>query len=698
MTIDDSGGEERTRDWHLIEPANGIELALSAVPHQPVDRAGRFAVSVTFAGAPAGAGLDVAIIRDAVPGRYAESGGSLTLRPVPVEGNGAAQFDFIGSAVSAPDDLPAFFPVDAGRYRLVATLINHRHSIHGWSIGGPKTVVLARIVSDSFVLTGTPDLRQFAHRIRSAFETRLSEGLALYAPGVSLERYYIEHAPDFSAAQISVRYEMMPPFAGTFVAQLPAALASEEGVRLPSPEQIVFKGKIGFGNGIVSHRLARKAAIEAFGVRVAGSGGTAADAYTTGWIYRRDQQAWYFQAACRGAGDDSGARALVSVTRDGAASILEYRPFGERLSTDLFHEPDPWSEPTAIAPARPGQSSVSPGLVSGKLRLNDVVTGLAPPAAAEIEPLAGHVLDGARIIALGAYEGGIATRFTIADESQPVGSIRISADSDGPPVVLVLTGYSPILWDLRAVPRTRLRAVLVFSHHRHAVAGLEEAVPIHFASRNDSDRPGAGIHAHEGGEMLDRLAATVTAFTGRPIDAFHGGYAPETFRLDGTERPPPYAGNIDDPDWAAGYADWADGLRHPDADPIGPAGGGAMIGDPGGPGSIAIRADVPVTFAAVAPREAGIRQLLAEGAIRPATELDWICLSAALTRASPTGHLARVPVPRLHRNAYVVLRAITIPKGMHGAHAAAFLIAKGVPHPTDAGSHNVYYPLDESSR
>ena len=48
-------------------------------------------------------------------------------------------------------------------------------------------------------------------------------------------------------------------------------------------------------------------------------------------------------------------------------------------------------------------------------------------------------------------------------------------------------------------------------------------------------------------------------------------------------------------------------------------------------------------------------------------------------------------------DSFVVLRAIEIPRSMHGAHSAAFLIPEGVPMPKDPGSHNAYHLLKDGS-
>jgi hypothetical protein len=100
----------------------------------------------------------------------------------------------------------------------------------------------------------------------------------------------------------------------------------------------------------------------------------------------------------------------------------------------------------------------------------------------------------------------------------------------------------------------------------------------------------------------------------------------------------------------------------------------------------------------IAPKETGLVQLVNSGKIRPANANDIDQLSKALTAASPSGKFAPVELESSATyNMFVVLQSTTLPKGMHGAHSASFIIPAGVPMPIDPGSHNTYYRLAEGS-
>lgn len=263
--------------------------------------------------------------------------------------------------------------------------------------------------------------------------------------------------------------------------------------------------------------------------------------------------------------------------------------------------------------------------------------------------------NGARFVALGAYEGGTSTKFALGESKHDTGAIAVGADSSGPPLVLILSAYDPVVWDLRAVPADRLRAVLVYGYHDQAVAGLSSETPLRIVTRGSPDQGcGEPSYAYEGGSKLEELAATVEGATGRTIASFSGSYGPVGLHADGGSAP-----------------EASEGLRLRD-----------------------LRSAVEVRIDGVAPKEAGIQQLLSEGALREATPADRRELNAALTRASGTGHLAPVRASTSGPT-YVVTRAVTLPKGMYGGHLATFLVPRDVPKPIDPGSHNTYYYLSD---
>jgi hypothetical protein len=262
----------------------------------------------------------------------------------------------------------------------------------------------------------------------------------------------------------------------------------------------------------------------------------------------------------------------------------------------------------------------------------------------------------ARIVALGAHEGKEPVSFVAPNDPHDAGAIAVSGAKKGPPVVLVLSAYAPVVWDLRQVPKGRLEGVIAYGYSAQAVVGVPKSVPVRFsAGRRADPRCGLATYAYQGGQNLDKLAANLKQAIGRPIDKFYGEYAPLSFNVDGGALPLPDTGSIT--------------LS-------------MLVGSE--------QFDV----SAVPPRAVGVAMLLQQGAIRRATADDQAELNAALTRASPTGYLAPVSVRLNDRDTFVILKPITIPRGMYGAHSSTFLIAKGVALPDDPGSHNTYYRLD----
>jgi hypothetical protein len=263
--------------------------------------------------------------------------------------------------------------------------------------------------------------------------------------------------------------------------------------------------------------------------------------------------------------------------------------------------------------------------------------------------------DGAKIYLLGAYEGGTKTPLSLADEDNEVGTIAIGANDDGPPMIVVVSAYDPVVWDFRKVPKARLRAVVAYGYSSQAVAGVSTSTPVQFVSYNKSNPDcGTYAYAYEGGSNLDTLAEIVSQITGRKVDQFQGAYDPKGFHLEGGVAPEgQFEGLV-----AAG-----------------------------------MRSTQNVTRDDVPPGSEGLTELINLNKLRLANAADVAALSRALTKTSPTGDLAPVRPSLPGIQTYVVLAATTLPKGMYGANSATFLIPQGIPMPHDPGSHNTYYAL-----
>lgn len=90
--------------------------------------------------------------------------------------------------------------------------------------------------------------------------------------------------------------------------------------------------------------------------------------------------------------------------------------------------------------------------------------------------------------------------------------------------------------------------------------------------------------------------------------------------------------------------------------------------------------------------------MAAKGDIRPANANDLAQWNAVMTNNSYAGHLAQYNTENMYvERTYVVLKAISIPGGMYGAHSRDFIVPDGVAVPRDYGSHNSYYFMKDGT-
>lgn len=257
---------------------------------------------------------------------------------------------------------------------------------------------------------------------------------------------------------------------------------------------------------------------------------------------------------------------------------------------------------------------------------------------------------GAQIVAVGGYEGKVPTNGLATHEGHEVKGVVIAAAARGRPLLLILTAYDPVVWDLRRVPHARLRAVFVSGYHAQAVVGAGNRPLVVNTYAKPNRACGDPGFAYKGGSNLDQLDEWVRTTFGRGIDRFIGSYGLRSVAIDGAP------------------------IARPGPVPI----SGAI-----GAGAYRLGTKVDGPF--------GMQRLLAQGAIRRARPADVRQLSQLLTRKSKTGRLA--PVRPYVYDAYVVLRPIRVPTGMYGGHSVTFLIPGGIPFPQDSGSHNTYWSL-----
>jgi hypothetical protein len=250
------------------------------------------------------------------------------------------------------------------------------------------------------------------------------------------------------------------------------------------------------------------------------------------------------------------------------------------------------------------------------------------------------LIRGAKVAAAGAYEGGRSTDLVFEAESDEVGSVGLLADKSGPPLLLVVAGNDPIIWDFADFPKSRLRGVLVFGYSAQGVAHLPGTVPVRFANRDSGNSScGSGSAAWETGRGLNNLQGNVRRALGVGLSSFQGAYSPNALHVEG--------GSL----------------------------AGATIPEIK---STDVEASAPLQKTGLLAGDHGLAQLVDGGALRHATAAD----------------LQRWPVAKRAnydlKETYVVLRSTTLPRDMYGMNSRLFLIPRKVARPRDPGSHNQF--------
>jgi hypothetical protein len=148
--------------------------------------------------------------------------------------------------------------------------------------------------------------------------------------------------------------------------------------------------------------------------------------------------------------------------------------------------------------------------------------------------LSAELAKGASIFALGSYGAQTDASAEVNSDNHKIGQIDLYAAESGPPLILIVSAYDPVIWDVSGVPPNRIRAVLATGYYDQMVTGLPKSVPVRTNSYSTPDaRCGRFSHAYKGGIELDELVRTVQLIFGRNPDGFQGSYRPMSFTIDG---------------------------------------------------------------------------------------------------------------------------------------------------------------------
>ena len=139
-------------------------------------------------------------------------------------------------------------------------------------------------------------------------------------------------------------------------------------------------------------------------------------------------------------------------------------------------------------------------------------------------PMLAEVPANAEVAAIGVYQAQQASRGA-GPQPRSMGTIRVTLGSGSTPLVLVLTSYEPVRWEISNRGGRKVAAVLLSSYHASEVTGLSGVQVLRmgqqYAYKVDSNE-------------YQQLRQTVARYVGPQIRTFQGGYEGREFLVGGS--------------------------------------------------------------------------------------------------------------------------------------------------------------------
>ena len=131
---------------------------------------------------------------------------------------------------------------------------------------------------------------------------------------------------------------------------------------------------------------------------------------------------------------------------------------------------------------------------------------------------------GPEVHAVGVYEGMLPGGVARAARTHPVGSVSVEVRDTGRPIVLILSAYQPVKWNVRVAPGAKLEKVLLGGYYAQEAAGLPPGVPVE-VSTHATGSAGFFYAYRRGGESYPEFRRAVRERASLPVSTFQARYA-----------------------------------------------------------------------------------------------------------------------------------------------------------------------------
>jgi hypothetical protein len=174
------------------------------------------------------------------------------------------------------------------------------------------------------------------------------------------------------------------------------------------------------------------------------------------------------------------------------------------------------------------ENDVSPEAAAAMRKWVDDIEGKsqasAPPAARASEPSSAGLIDvppDARVLAIGIYEAADGEHSF--NGPRKAGTVQVFVMKSARPVVLVLSSYEPVNWNLQLQDGAKVSHVLLSGYHASQVFGARDA---------SIESIGTQYAYQRGSPQFETLDGLVQRFTGKRIGSFQGAYSGGSFTLN----------------------------------------------------------------------------------------------------------------------------------------------------------------------
>lgn len=267
--------------------------------------------------------------------------------------------------------------------------------------------------------------------------------------------------------------------------------------------------------------------------------------------------------------------------------------------------------------------------------------------------VAGRIPRDSKVYHVGSYGGtsGLGAAIELDNKGHDVRKIDVLVNLPDEPIVLVLSAYDPVVWNVAWTAGTRIVAAVVSGYHGQAVLGISKSIPLYvttFAGAEHDAKRGASsscpfFYAYKQDNEYPKAADAIRRITGlevaRFIQAPEKGAAivggPVSAALSAFESSPDYR------------LEEFVLTRKPGEAPAGPR---------------------------------GMEELAKLGFVRHAMPEDIRSFEESGVKGIIRGMAT-----------YVILKPLTMPDGLYGGNSVNILLPAGVPDPDGPRGHNSFF-------